>query len=313
MIKDMDVPRKPNVILSELHELDGIIYEGQVLGHQFPEDNFLKISQNQAIRRKSTLQEELFTSQKYYGQQSFVLAFDKELSGIDAHLIPNLIKALTDIFDQTQKLLTKEKKNSVPLLFNGIVQSSFGFHFSIDKGQNLFGNDYENLLGIIFESLHDLNNSSTLGDIREVIARRFEGYKPVLKSYRSFFQSVDKAELPLKVLWQSPASNTLAFKMEPHKTEMLYQEFKKSLHTTEEVVEYRGEIQGLSQWDKKVEFLTSDDLKITAHYDENNADLIQQLQVFNKPRIGLFKMRESINDLTDEVKTEYFLIELKSV
>ena len=307
----MNVPRKPNVILSELHELDAIIYEGQVLEHQFPDDNFLKISQNQAKKRKSVLQEELFASQRYYGQQSFVLAFDQTLSGIDAHLIPNLIKSLTDIFDQTQRLITKEKKNFVPMLFNGVVQSSFGLHFSIDKGQNLFGNDYQDLLGIIFETLNELNQSNSHNDIREAITRRFEGYKPVLKSYRSFFQSVDKAELPLKIFWRSPTSNDLTFKMEPEKTQMLFHEFKKSLTTSEETREYRGEVQGLSQWDKKIEFLASDDFRIAAHYNENDTELAQQVQIFNKPRIGTFKVRESINELTDELKTEYFLIELK--
>jgi hypothetical protein len=312
----MDAPRKPNAILSELRELDTIIVEGDVFVQQFPEDNFLKISQAQASTRKSILQKELFESQKYYGQQSFVLAFDKKLSGLDAHLIPSLIKALTDVLDQTQRLISDEKRNFVPLLFNGVVNSSFGLHFSIDKGQNLFGNEYDDLLGIVFETIDELNQAQSLDDIRAIIHKRFEGHKPILKSYRSFFQSVNKAELPLKVFWRSPTSKDLAFKMESETSEKLFLEFKKTLNTTENIREYRGEIQGLSQWEKKVEFLAVDgneEKRIVAHFDENNSELFNQIKVFNKPRLVTFKVRESVNEFTDENKIEYELISVQKI
>jgi hypothetical protein len=306
-------PRIPKLILVQRQQVAEILNEYNLILLEDPDDALAKLSQGQYEYIISQLDSELMESYKYYGVQNCVLAIDESVTGFNLKSLLPLLAGFQKVMDATQKWISNGKKSYVPLQFNAVVPRSFGLSFSIHNGQELYGNTYSDVLGILFDSLREMTEAPDNYTIKEIIDRRLEGHKEVLISYRTFFEASKKIEKPIKLEWNAPDGESLRFSFSKKTSEVLAQELKKSLTSSENPIEIEGEIKGYSHWKNHVEFYAPDHStpKIIASLARANAETIDKAIILNIPRIATFAVKTVLNELTDELVEEYFLTDIK--
>jgi len=306
-------PRPPKQILIQRQQVAEILNGYNQILLEEPDDILAELSQAQYQGIVDELDEELKTSYRFHGIQNCVLAIDDAVVGFNLKALIPLLTGFQKLLDATQKWLSKGQKSHVPLQFNAVVQRSFGLSFSIHHGQELYGNTYSDLLGVLFDSMQEMTEAPNSISIKEIIDRRLEGHKEVLISYRAFFEASRKVEKPIKLEWNAPNGESVRFSI-PQKTSILLaNELKKSLLPSEFPIELEGEIQGYSQWKKHIEFYAPDHdpNKITALLSKANEDIIQKAMELNVPRLATFQVKTILNELTDELDKEFYLTNLQ--
>lgn len=301
--------RQPDTITQEIQQLDAVCMQAKEIYKQFPKDNILRLNVQQYELRKVSLVDELTVSLKYFRSHTLKYIFKNVTEKINLDILLENLNSFKNVIDKTLENVTEGRSNHLPIYFNTVFLGSYGIQLSTPFEEELFEHPYEEALNKTISIFTTLTLSKD-NQLKEILNKEFGEDKKLLNVYSLFFKKIHQSNKLVEIEWISPhKSHVTRVEIEPKKAKQLYSTFNLTSRT-EEVIEKRGVLKGLSLMRYKVEFAENMEDKhfITANFEKDKSE--ELIGLIDKYITAKFKVSVEYNIAKDEEERKYELIEI---
>lgn len=301
--------RKPDEILEEIKTIDKIMMKSNLLYIDYPKDEFLKISIQQAQYKKEVLVEELELSLRKNNRHSINIIFDERISDLDIDYFTSTLNSFRGLASKAYEFVNKKHQEKLPLYFNTVFQSSFGILLTTSFEPNLILEEYGEALRFIFESFDELNKADN-SRMQWIVKEQFGGNIKLTRRFSTFYKAMLESGKDFKLSWIPPKKEKFTINISKEKISSIFSLLKENEIFEEGTITYKGIIKGLSLISFKIEFVRSDKPKeiLKAKFDKKLAESVKKN--LDKVIECKFKFVSELNEITEEEKKHYELLEI---
>lgn len=300
--------RKPDIILQEIQDLDGIITNTKELIPKFPDDKLLILTLEQTENRKKYLLQEFEKSLARCRRHSIKFIFTNIKEKVVVESLVENLQTFKILVDRTFEHIICKKRNKIPIYFNTVFSGSFGIYLSTPYDSE-FISVYDDTFEFIINTINEILRTEK-GKVREIIKSKFRDDKKLIKKYNNFFKNVVTTQESLKIEWISPNNKGEVLNLEIEKAQILYNLFSEHEKYEEVEIELFGIVKGISLINYFIEFkkdiLGKQVIKI--HFDKGLSEKV--IPTFNKDVIAKITQKIELNEITEEEIKTYSLIDI---
>jgi len=307
----MKEPRKSEIVREELNDLKEVIKTHEKLLEEFPNDVSLSFSLEQLRFREQELLMELEYALAAERKNVLRSLFkDKPSTGMEINHLGEFLTVFQRLVNRMARSLNVQP---LRLYLTEVFPGSFGVLLSSAIDNDLFLTNSQ-----VYEEVVSLLKEISEGNIKSIFTDKVKGNKQLRKSIKAFLRCMTEIDSDWELEWKINNKKETV-KVSKERFLEAYREINEIEEETTELRELLGILKGISLISKKVEIIPDETERkykewlkhrkvIKATFDEEIEDQVKKL--LDKPCRVILEVKEKINEVTDEIKENYRVIDI---
>lgn len=299
--------RKSSDIIREINNLKRVLLEASKLKKQEKHiPAIIQLSFEQDEKRYAQLLDELQAAYRQENKHVFKFIIKNIEAGTPVNIdrFFQSVTAFQRLMQDIGKELFNVNNSLLNLSFANTFKSSFGVLLSTEQADSELISKSYNTLESMFSTLTQLNDDSDLNSfIKDALQR-----KNLLRKYRRFYHVQARLGNSVQLVWGDTQNTNVAVSITKERFQYISESLAKYEAIPDQKITGIFTIKGISLVKKRLELEYPDTNKIIRPRCNDVSVLVDAGKKINQPTKFTINIVSKINDMTDDVEKEYFIV-----